>query len=109
MNIKTYSILTLVVLLFISILIGYNVVSSQSQILEYEYIPNVDTSVHQSPSYNAPMVMIVTGGQTLTLYQPFEFDNSMWWASINLEHTQWIVFASIGTCDMLPFGQFRVR
>ncbi len=106
---RAYIILASFGVLLIAIAISYSVVLSQSQIPEYTYIPNVDTSVHQFADYDAPQVMTVTGGQTLTLYPPFQLDELAWWGSINPNHTQWIVFASIGTCDMLPFGQFRVR
>ena len=96
----------LILCIGILLIIGGVSVMAQNVSLEtYTYTPNATTSVHQYADTNAPAVAAISAGVPVTLYQPFQLNDMLWWASLSPNNDQWIAFASIGQCERIPFGK----
>jgi hypothetical protein len=77
---------------------------AQVQVVNYRYTPNQNVEVLQYHAYNAPSVRTIPAGQAITLLQPFVQDGLFYYAPINTQNTEWVLFASASNCDMVPFG-----
>lgn len=94
----------LILLIGIVLVIAGDSVIAQSNMETYSYTPNATTSVHQYADTNSPAVAAISDGVPVTLYQPFQLNDMLWWASISPQYDKWVAFASIGACDRIPFG-----
>jgi hypothetical protein len=101
-RINLWKLITLVVLVVALLLAP--MAMAQVQLVNYRYTNNGELSVLQYPSYNAPVVRTIPAGQTVTLLQPFTQEGLLWYAPINAQNTEWVIFASVGSCEMYPFG-----
>lgn len=92
------------VLILIAALLLAPMAMAQVSLANYRYTPNANLDVLQYPGYNAPVIRSIPAGQSVTLYQPFAQEGMLWYASINTQSTEWVIFASASNCQMFPFG-----
>lgn len=95
--------LTALLLLVLALLLA-PMALAQVQLANYRYTPNANLDVLQYPGQNAPVLRTIPNGQSVTLLQPFTQEGMLWYAPINTQNTEWVIFASASNCQMFPFG-----
>jgi hypothetical protein len=95
---------TLFLLVLIMAMLLAPMAMAQVQVVNYRYTPNQNVEVLQYHAYNAPAIRTIPAGQSITLFQPFVQDGLFYYAPINAQNNEWVLFASAANCDMVSFG-----